>query len=53
VLCEGQNFKKISASPRASSSIVLKMKKLFNDGRDLMPRPKGGKKLYEWTEWRI
>jgi hypothetical protein len=29
------------------------MKKLLNDGRDLTPWPKGGKKVYEWTEWQI
>jgi hypothetical protein len=43
-------FTKIWAGPSASRSLILKMKKLLDDGLDLMWWPRGGKKWCERTE---
>ncbi len=42
-------FRKICPAPSASWSLVLKMKKLLNDGLDLTWRPSGGKKRCKRT----
>ncbi len=46
-------FMKICTGPSASWSLGLEMKKLLDDGLDLMSWPRGGKKLCKQNEWRI
>ncbi len=49
----GQTLNEDLGGPSASRSLVLKMKKLLDNGLDLMWWPRGGKKWCERTEQQI